>query len=467
MLKPLSTRLIPLLLLTLLSTGCAHKRLVKDGEDLNRQGRYELAVEKYKKALALKPKDKKTQQNLAFAEEELNHWLDEIYSQAIAAKQQGLQGRALLLYGKVAQLRKDSDAFSNYKQLHQQISEQAYYKLALHIPDDLSGNIARRLKHVRLIDKANQDNSNEFTAKINYSSPKFSSQKVKKQVTQQYVSGSETITNPDYTHLQQDIAEDRQHISEYTGKVDYQSHAVEDLRYHLRDLAKDKEIAQLRMNDAKPGSSQYYHRRNEVNRLTAAISEKEHQLSAQNSKLDAFIHKLDDYRKVLDKHLNELSYLPPTVEQEVYSDHTYALKQVTKTAAGNVSLSVKNGPTKTKSVNVKATDETHKAQPVIELSYNPLVLPSDEDMTINYRQKVASEAESLITAHARDHRKNLKEQAQRQSGVDQKLEGFVRYGLSGDDGVEDQTARKMRRMLEQEFGITGEFRINQLLKLFE
>ena len=49
-----------ILFLTLLVSGCAHKKLINAGDDYLSQGNYQHAVEKYKKALDEKPKDAKT-----------------------------------------------------------------------------------------------------------------------------------------------------------------------------------------------------------------------------------------------------------------------------------------------------------------------------------------------------------------------------------------------------------------------
>lgn len=463
--KLLSSRFIVLGLFCLAAGGCAHKRLIEAGEDLNRQGRIELAVEKYKQALEIEPNDRETRQNLEMAQAQLDDWLDDIHRQAQNAEQRGLNGRALLLYGKVAQLRRDLNAHDSYKRLRSDISENAYYKLALQIPKGLNNNVARHIKNVRLIDKAS-GNANEFSAKITFTPAKHARQSSKKEVVEQYVSGTETVTNPDYIALQAAIREDRDTIREYEDKISGQRQVLERQREKLTSVRKDREIAQLRLDDTTEGSGQYYHWRNQVNLLNAEVTKQQNRVNQEQSELDKLIARQNEYNQALDSHLEELSYLPPTVEQPVYSDYAFEVKQISAVASGNLNLSFKNGPTKNKTVKVKVSDETHQEHPLIELDHNPLKLPNNSQMAAKYRQQVVKDAESLITSHAGDYRQQLKGDADRQNGIDQQLEAFVRYGLAGDDGVDEQSGRRMRRILEQEFGITGEFDINRLLNLY-
>lgn len=448
---------------TLLFTGCAHQQLVDAGEEFNQQGRYELAVEKYQKALELKPNDRKTQQDLTFAQDQLNFWLEELHAQADTAKQQGLNGRALLLYGKVAQLTRDNSTLNHYKALRKQLREQNYYKIELQIPAQLSERIARNLANVRLINQADSHKANEFAAKISFTDPKFSTRSGGKQVTEQYVSGYETIPNPDYLHLQQDISDDRAHIAEHTDIVQFEQGIAHKHINTIDSLRKSKELAYLKMQKAAKGSSDYKRWQTEYNKFTKQVTAAEKNQHSHKVTLDKYERELQDFHALLLTHLNELSQLPPTAEREVYSDYTFEVKQISKVASGNVSLSFKNGPIKNKAVTVTVSDETHEAHPIIELTKNPLELPGKTAMTNRYKTQLSKTAESLIAAHAKDYRQDLKINANQKYGADEQLEGLVQYGLSSDDGVDEQTLRKMRRILEQEFGITGEFRVNQLL----
>jgi flagellar biosynthesis chaperone FliJ len=459
-------RILLVLFFALITTGCAHKNLVEEGGDLNRQGRYELAVEKYTKALALKPKDRKTQQDLAFAQGELNFWLDGVLAQADAAKQQGLDGRALLLYSKVAQLRHDQHSLNQYKQLHRQLSDQSKYKIAINYPTTLGSNLGRSLSDVQVIMQAQNDMPNQFSVKLSYSKPQFTTGESQREKVKQYVSGTETVANPDYLHLQDDIANERDHINDFIGQYDHQRDDVDDQHRRVSNLRKDREIAQLKLGNATAGSNEYNKWRNEVNRLNTAVSKADQTLSNYQSQLDKLDHKIASAKKSLNEYLNALSYLPPTVEQDVYSDYLYLVKEVTRTGSGKLIVAFKDGSKKSKTVSVSYTDKGHDEHEIIGLGFNPIKLLSDKKLARKYNDKSRKEAEQAIARNATDYRNNLRDSANQMAGIDEKLEAWVRYGLSGQNGVDGYTAKQIRSQLQQEFGIAGEFEANKLLQLF-
>ncbi len=459
-------RVLFILFAGLVTTGCAHKDLIDAGEDYNRQGRYELAVAKYSKALELEPNNKKTRAKLNIAQLQLDLWLDDLLIEADAAKQNGLDGRALLLYSKVAKLRNEPDARGLYKQLHQQLGNNVRYKVAAKYPATLGKNLGHRLKDIQIINKADRNQSNQFTVKLSYSKPTFKTRTKLKDRSQSYVSGVETVANPDYLHLQDDIAQDRENVHNYAEQYDHLYSDVQAAQRKLTSLRKDREIAQLKMGNSQPNSSTYQHWHNEVYRLNGLVSNAEKSLSGFQHEYDDISHKLGSVKAQLSKHLSELSYLPPTAQQDVYSDYDYQIKEVTRLATGTLTLAFKGEGVKSKNISTSHTDIGHESHPTIDLDYNPVKLKPESRMTSDYYKEARKQAEKALTQHMTDYRNNLRDKANQLSGIDEKLEAWVRYGLSGEKGVDEGTARRMQSQLQQEFGIAGEFNINKLLHLY-
>ena len=359
------TRALIIILATLLTLGCAHKQLIDEGEDLNQQGRYELAVQTYKKALALKPNDRKTQQLLSFAQGQLDDWLDSLLTQADSAKRQDLKGRALILYAKVAQLRRDQYSINQYKQLHNQLSANSRYKVSIKYPSTLGANLGRQLKDIQVVDRADAKKKNQFNMKVTFTKPKFTTKKISREASQQYVSGIETIANPQYLHLQQDIAELRTYIHGLSVEFDHVRTEVDHNQNQLTSLTKDRQIAQLRLSNTTPNSQAYKNLRQEIERLNRAISKAEQRLNKQRRELDGIDHSLTDAKHQFDDQLNSLSYLPPTVQQDVYSDYFYPVLEVTRTGTGKVKVTFNNKSHKSTTVTANYTDESHEAHPQI------------------------------------------------------------------------------------------------------
>jgi predicted nucleic acid-binding Zn-ribbon protein len=459
-------RVLFILLVGLVTTGCAHKELIDAGEDYNRQGRYELAVVKYSKALELKPNNKKTRAKLNIAQLQLDLWLDDLLIEADAAKQNGLDGRALLLYSKVAKLRNEPDARDQYKQLHQQLGNDVRYKVAAQYPTTLGKNLGHRLKDIQVINKADKNQSNQFAVKLSYSKPTFKTRTKLKDRSKSYVSGVETVANPDYLHLQDDIRQDRENVHNYAEQYDHLYLDVQAAQRKLTSLRKDREIAQLKMGNAPQNSSTYQHWNKEVNRLNGLVSNAEQSLSNFQHEYDDIDHKLTSIKKQLSKHLNELSYLHPTAQQDVYSDYDYQVKEVTRMATGKLTLAFVGEGSKSKNISTSNTDIGHESHPTIDLDHNPVKLKTKPRMTSDYYGEARKQAEKALTQHMTDYRNNLRDEANQLSGIDEKLEAWVRYGLSGEKGVDQATKRRMQNQLQQEFGIAGEFNINKLLHLY-
>lgn len=456
-----------IILLTLVTTGCAHKELIDAAENFNRQGRYEQAVEQYQQALELKPDDNKTRQKLSDAQAQLDIWLDDVLSRAEAAKQDGLDGKALILFSKVAQLRRDQNALKQYKQLHQQLGNQSRYKVAIQSPKTLGDNVGRTLTDVQVINRANKTRSNEFTVKISHAKPSFNTYTEDLEKVKQYVSGVTAAPNPDYLHLQDDIVGEREHIHKLLSQLEHLQHDADNSHRQVDLLQKDLEIARLRWQQAPAGSAEQRRLQQEVAHYQQDLNQAQYDYEHEVEALDTVSHKLRKSEDNLTEHLNALSYLPPTVNQDVLSDYMYSVEEVTRSASAKVTISFNDEPSKSKTVAAEYTDEGHEEHPRIKLDFNPVKLISDKQLTRKYYDEARKEAEKAIADHADRYRSNLRNTANQLPGANQQMEGWVSYGVSSEKGVDGSTARRMQNQLYQELGYAGQFPINTLLHLFK
>jgi len=466
---------ILVIMIGLLTTGCAHKRLIDDGEDFDRAGRYELAVNKYKKALALKPKDSKTQKKLQIAQNALDNWLEQLLVKADTAFEQGLNGRAMVLYSKVAQLSDNPHALAQYKMLHKTLKDQARYHLLINAPQQLGKNLGRQLADVTLVKQIDSQASNHFRLKVNAAKPSFKTTSQIKEVTQEYVSGVETVANPEFINLQDDINEQREQLDHYHSEYDHKLSDTNNAQHSLISFEKDLEIARLRLSRANPNSNNYRYWQGEVDRLHHQVTHYQRLHSDLRHQLDDINQHIAHGREQLDQALNALSYLEPTALQDIYSEHVYQVEQVTRKASGKLNVAFSGSTSsdfnhkdlnRSKTITAKAVDDGHQEQPLLNLDFNPISLPSDNKITNDYHQNSAEQVNVAIKQHLRDYRNHLRLKANRQNGIDEKLEAWVHYGLSDSMGVDDGSQNTIKRQLEQEYGIAGEFNINRLLYLF-
>lgn len=472
----INTRLITLFIAALILSGCAHKQLIDDGEQYQQAGRFEQAVKSYQQALSIKPNDKKTQQKLTTAQQALNLWLDKIYSAAQQAQSQNLPGRAMLLYSKIAQLRADQNAIAQYKKLHQQLIKQSRYHLHAQGPSQFGDQFAARINNVIINRNNNPTANNHFTLNATISQPQFKTQSTQQVVTQSYISGYQTVANPQFHQLQHDIAHNREQLEQYQANYNNKLAEADHAHLALITVEKDLEIARLRLNQTDPNTSNYNYWRNEINRLSHIVDDKKHHYDDIRHQLDAINHQLEENRQQIDSALNELSYIEPTVEQPIHANHSYEVEQVTRTATGKLkvaftghkqSLFGNKNLRRSKTITASDSDQGHQQQPLLDLAFNDIALQSDQQISRQFYANAKAQARIAIEQHLNDYRSHLREQANQATGIDAQLEAGVIYGLSGSDGVDKPTANNMKNQLTQEFGIAGEFNINQLLYLFD
>ncbi|WP_020407812.1 tetratricopeptide repeat protein [Hahella ganghwensis] len=134
------SRVLMSVLMVATVSGCAHHNLMEAGEEYTSQGRYELAMQAYQKALKLEPDDQETMDRFYQSRDHFDQWLANVRQVADAAYSQSQQGKAMMLYGKIADATQDPAALARYNEIHRQMA--ANHQLYMQVEADpyLFGN---------------------------------------------------------------------------------------------------------------------------------------------------------------------------------------------------------------------------------------------------------------------------------------------------------------------------------------
>lgn len=446
-------------------SGCAHQRYTENANDYLLQGRYELAVQEFEKALRIEPDHPQNQAAYRVARENLDIWLDGIELAAKEAYSRHQSGRALILYGKLAQLRPGRQVLSRYRQLSREIAAKHLFQVDLHydpavfgsdVGEGIAGLVTQpgadyrgELTHIRL-------RLGDYQSKITYADEIH---------TQSYLSGVETVVNPELLGLQQAIQRQQADVRESRRELRHQ-------RKHLRQSVNNRDDArrivdntQARLDLQKPGSEKYL-----------ALSES---LAVKSADLDTWERRLGKSRRQLKKverrhHAAErqladlyeqLSTVPPTVDEEIYSDYDYRVGILTQTMAAELSIGVDN-KWQVSSVLVRASDSEHKAHPTINLSAKSAALPGDRELQLQVNDHAVNAAREFLLTSVAQHRQLLLASAEQTPDPAQRLEYWVAYSLAGDRSPNHAVEADIRRHLQLELGRAGEFPVRQLLDLY-
>ncbi|WP_431686330.1 tetratricopeptide repeat protein [Hahella sp. NBU794] len=452
-------------LVALAVTGCAHRNLIKDGEEYYAQGRYELAVERYEEALKLKPNDKDTQNRLQQARRDFTAWLNQVRSAANTAYDRNNLGKAMLLYGKVAQATHEQSAWDRYNSAYQTIATQHQFRIKLDsdrrvFGDDLGYGVAG----LQLVNKVNSKLGNEARVSMSRAPVHYNLSESVVPEVQQYVSGQVMVSNPDFIRLQGDVSDQRYQLDRAKDNMrdarrDFKRERRE-LESTERDLAKE-ESALNKLNLTDP---QYDTQKREVDRLKDKVSRQREEVRRADDEVDKRGRKLDRADHKLDSLLTEFSMVPPTVMEDVYSDYHYERYILTKTASSALVMEV-DGRRSDTPVNVVSEDDYYDDHYTIGLARKSAMVESDLDMEARLNTEVRIAAQNRLKALVSDYKQSLLLEAAQVVGNDDRFDAWVAHGVAGSPGVDGFLADKMRQYLELELGRGGELDINALLTL--
>jgi len=470
--------------------ACAHQRHTGQANDYLQQGRYELAVREYQQALKLKSSNIDNRQRMKIAQAELDRWLakvragaDQAYDhqqlakalllygkivqlqsdpQSLGRYQQLLDQLTLLLYGKIVQLQSDPQSLGRYQQLLDQLTRQHALKVNLHYDPLLMGvNFADNLQGIDI--QAGQNAVDIVIALTDYQSTNDYLESVQ---SQEYLSGIETLVNPNYLYTQNRIGENRVQVKKLRKKLKrYQS--------RKRSLNAAIERVQLTITQHTSALASENLQPDKYARLERALGK------ALQSKV-GFVAKREENQRALDKYqrryhhaehdLNEayerLADLPPTVDQEVFDVYSYMLGTLRQSMSVDV-LIEQQGRRHIQTAMFSRSDSEHSGHPAIGLSDKDAIELSSRQMRAEANKSAATLARIYLQEQRDAHRHILALKRQRETHPAEQLELAVGYLLAGDQSRDATLESEVRLYLSREYGVAGEFPVHHLLNLYK
>ncbi len=456
----LKTLLSVLLILGL--SGCAHQRLTDNANSYVQEGRYELALQEYDRALALKPGNRDNQAGRDIAYRELSLWLDQLEQEAESAYNSQESGKALILYAKLFQLRKTPHFRERYQTLLHRVSQAQLLRLGLiYDADQLGRTFDSSIRGLENIDAASDGQLlslkvGNYKQKTTFDEKMFSTQ---------YLASIETLANPDYLHLQEKLHFGRDRLRQ--TKRDIKGLNARLTKLERKEVMSRQKLQMLEssLGNIDPESSRF-------RKVQKSIDETQYSLDKVQGKIEVSEHDLEESRDALHhiKHrqqdrLERLAFIPPTIEQEVFADYEYSVGYITQTMKADLKI-VGQGKAVEQTAVFVNTDSEHPAHPTIDLEEKQAFTISTEKM----RRGADGEAETLardyLEAVVETHRQRRLNQAVNANKPARRFEYWVAYLLAGDQSPDRQIENNVRRHLELEYGIVGEFPIAQLITLY-
>lgn len=441
-------------------SGCAHQNFMDEGKKYAQSNQYEAAVEQFKLALNEEPDDANTQQQLKLAQAQLDQWANALAPVADNAFQQKNLGKALILYGKNAQITKSPHAVKRYKTIYEQLRNQSIVNAKVK-----SNTLGFDDTMLNSIDGIKYSDTATSTLTFSQSNPVFEIQQSRQDAVTQYISGSQLIANPELVELQHELQDIRNRRRHYERDMSNLRHQAQSQRNEVQNIASQLQRAEMKMTASNLSDNQRASYNQEVNSLRSQLNSAKQQ--ERNSTRD-FDHAKSDYRRLGDKiqHLaTDISLTPAVVEVPVYSDYVYQEFKQTNSLDGVLYLNI-NSVVRTAGVAVTSTDVSHPAHPTIDLAANPLNVLSQQQLAPQYSQERYQIGLRLIDELIAEHKASYLYQAQDSSNLEHKMTLLVQHGLITHDGVSSNAANMLNQMLVNEFGQGGIFNINQLLHLY-
>ena len=347
-------------------SGCAHQNFMDEGKKYAQSNQYEAAVEQFKLALNEEPDDANTQQQLKLAQAQLDQWANALAPIADNAFQQKNLGKALILYGKNAQITKSPHAVKRYKTIYEQLRNQSIVNAKVK-----SNTLGFDDTMLNSIDGIKYSDTATSTLTFSQSNPVFEIQQSRQDAVTQYISGSQLIANPELVELQHELQDIRNRRRHYERDMSNLRHQAQSQRNEVQNIASQLQRAEMKMTASNLSDNQRASYNQEVNSLRSQLNSVKQQ--ERNSTRD-FDHAKSDYRRLGDKmqHLaTDISLTPAVVEVPVYSDYVYQEFKQTNSLDGVLYLNI-NSVVRTAGVAVASTDVSHPAHPTIDLAANPL-----------------------------------------------------------------------------------------------
>jgi len=444
-----------------LLSGCAHQNLIDAGQQLMTHQQYELAVEKFSAALEEEPNDKATLTQLSQAQNSLTQWANNLETQAAIAKQNQQPEKALLLYAKAFEITRSPQANQQYKALYQQLREQSMINVRLDINStSVSEQVIDAIDGLQL---TSDQSATEI--KFSQSNPIFEIEQSQLTVQTQYVSGSQIVANPQLLEMQHSLSHNQREQRE--NRRDIKSARRNASSLHNTQQQLSSKLSHIEM--ALTASSLTQAKRSQLNSslssvqssLTRVENQLQHAQSTLSSLRGQYSHLVQDTNNLA----HELAHTPATMTVPVYSDYQYPVNQQVNSLTSTLYLSV-FGHIRPADITVDSKDQSHPAHPTINLAANSMQVASKAALTPLLIEQRNNVARRLLVELVDERKLGFFYQSKQTLNADEKLALLIKHGLITQQGAIEEVSEKIQQLLIMEYGLGGEFNVNQLLHLY-
>ena len=459
----LKSSLIVMVVSLLLLGGCSHRNFIKAGQKFYATEHFELAVAQFEQALTEKPDDQETINQLQQAKSALIAWANQLEVKADNAVVAGHNGKAMLLYSKVLTITHSEYASKKYRELYNELSLKSSVS-AQWLPNKLglNANVFSDIDGLNLIGQS------AIKLNLKKSNPIFEIQQSSLAKTEQYISGSQMISNPEFSEIQHQIRSHqneqhlvRDHLSDSRHQVSHQQDRVVQLQNQQQSLQQNQLRTELSASNKQSLSTQ-------LNQISSRLDAARQAVDNSRRHRKQYQRQLSHNRHELSRLIDQLSYTPAIVSAPIYSDYTYQIQQQKNLLSAQLFLTISDrGTNNTRAANVMVSseDQSHPGHPILNLGPNPMQVKSQPQLIPLFNQEIKLISQRMLTEFVDEHRHRYILLASRSDNSDQQLEWWVAHGLVTKQGAVDGIAAKIRQRLALEYGVGGEFDINSLLHL--
>lgn len=319
-------------------------------------------------------------------------WAVFLSDRGVKAEEEGRHGEALLLWSKAATLSNDPRFRQRRDELRKELRQVYAYRVFFDASskDAVFTKLFPRIanytgpQNLFVMDLDAKSKEAHAVFKLTLGKVSFKDIANSSQRSGEYQSGTKQVENPAYTSRQDDVVR--------TEK-------------DLLNAERNRDEVQQKLDRAKQNAAG-----DDPNDNVSTMAEQD--VQRYSSELDSAYSKVESARNALQSARDALASTPATIDEPVYSTHTYTVK--THTVSGSLPVRgeiVHNDDRKAiafqTAVNVSASDETHDAQNLLNLPADPLQLPSKDALTSDVHTKAFDLVISKMLESFSDYRATL------------------------------------------------------------
>lgn len=451
----------------LLLSGCSHQNLIESGQKHLAQQQFELAVAQFEQALAEKPNHQPTIVKLQQAKDALNRWALQLEHKADLARNSSQLAKAMLLYSKVAQLNQSPHSIDQYKSIYHTIRKESSVHAKL-IPSNVGVSERDVLEIDGLILHGNGDAPMQLLFK--QSNPIFEIQQSKLTKSVEYVSGSQLISNPEFSEIQHQIRHHQNNNHNLRNKLTSNQRRLSKYDNELNRLKNQQLSSQQRLLKTKISATERQKINSELAKINQKITTLEQKTSNVQQQEDKYQHKLSHNSDKLSRLIDQLNYTPAVISAPVYSDYHYQVQHQENSLSAQLYLTdvkQRKPSIRAAQVIVRSIDESHPAHPTVGLPADPMALKDQRQLTGEFSNELKQIARRLLKELVDEKRHQFLREASQTANIDRQFSLWVKHAMVTKEGPLPDIAQKIQQTLIMEYGIGGEFNIEELLHRYQ